>query len=189
MRTLACQRSYKPIHISKIRQMISTQIKDGKTIISLEPNRSATWLQTRNMILALTGFMLLIGFGWLIAGVWMILPFVFLDICVFSYFFYRVCRETYRRQLIVIDKSKVIFRSGIHRFGSSKTFSRPCYLLIHKRLARVHLDAFSLSDDLEIERIGSFLNEDDLSILRDQLSACGLIELNQQWWKREPSQY
>ena len=88
--------------------MITTQIKDGKTIISLEPNRSATWLQTRNMILALTGFMLLIGVGWLIAGVWMILPFVFLDICVFSYFFYRVCRETYRRQLIVIDKSKVI---------------------------------------------------------------------------------
>ena len=169
--------------------MISTQIKDDRTIICLEPNRSATWLQTRNMILALTGFMLLIGVGWLIAGVWMILPFVLLDICVFSYFFYRVCRETYRRQLITVEKSKVTFRSGIHRFGSSKTFSRPCYLLIHKRLARVHLDTFSISDDYETERIGSFLNEDDLSTLRDQLTACGLIELDHQWWKREPSHY
>ena len=169
--------------------MISTQVKDGKTIISLEPNRSATWIQTRNMILALSAFMLFIGLGWLLAGVWMILPFVCLDICVFSYFFYRVCMETYRRQLIIVEKARVVFRSGIHRFWVSKTFSRPCYLLVHKRMAKVHLDSFSLSDDHDIERIGSFLNEDDLSVLRDVLSSCGLIELNQQWWKRESSHY
>jgi hypothetical protein len=56
-------------------------------------------------------------------------------------------------------------------------------------MAKVHLDSFSLSDDHDIERIGSFLNEDDLSVLRDVLSSCGLIELNQQWWKRESSHY
>ena len=97
--------------------------------------------------------------------------------------------ETYRRQLIIVEKARVVFRSGIHRFGVSKTFSRPCYLLVHKRMAKVHLDSFSLSDDHDIERIGSFLNEDDLSVLRDVLSSCGLIELNQQWWKRESSHY
>lgn len=169
--------------------MINVTKRTGQTVICLEPNRSATWHQTRTMILALTGFMLLIGTGWLIAGVWMIMPFVFLDITVFSYFFYRVCMETYRRQFIIIEKNNIVVRAGIHRLGKTVIFSRPCYLVVHKRLARGHLDAFSISDDTSIEPVGFFLNEDDLSELRDTLTSYGLIELNQQWWKREPSHY
>ena len=91
--------------------MIDVVEKPNKIIIRLEPNRSATWDQTRTAILSLTAFMLLIGIGWLVAGVWMILPFVFLDILVFSYFFYRVCEETYRRQFIVIEpKLSIIYK-------------------------------------------------------------------------------
>ena len=80
--------------------------------IRLEPNRSANWRQTRSVILGLTGFMLMIGVGWLAMGVWLIFPFVLLDIAIFSYFFYRVCESTYAAEIITVDKDSVKFRSG-----------------------------------------------------------------------------
>tara|TARA_B100000768_G_scaffold36084_1_gene34703 strand:+ start:127 stop:648 length:522 start_codon:yes stop_codon:yes gene_type:complete len=163
--------------------MIHVIEKPNKTIIRLEPNRSATWDQTRKAILSLSVFMLLIGVGWLVAGVWMILPFVFLDILVFSYFFYRVCEETYRRQFIVIEPEAVSFRTGIHQLGSVKRFQRPCYLLLHKRKSPSHLPGYSLTDDLEVQRIGGFLNETDLKDMREALLRFGLLEINQEWWK------
>ncbi|MDG0968662.1 MAG: DUF2244 domain-containing protein [Porticoccaceae bacterium] len=165
--------------------MIEITETDKATTIRLEPNRSASWHETRVAILALSGFMLLIGTGWLVAGVWMIMPFVFLDIMVFSYFFYRVCEATYQKQIIIIEKDGVHFRAGIHRLGRAKTFSRPCYLISHKRQSRSHLKAFSLTDDNETQAVGEFLNEDDLKTLRNGLIENGCIELDSQWWVPE----
>lgn len=162
--------------------MIKTIERPHKSIIRLEPNRSASWQQTKLVIMCLSGFMLLLGVGWLIAGVWLILPFVFLDIFVFSYFFYRVCQATYRREYIIISADKVVCRSGIRRLGRSVNFRRPCYLVVHKRPSSSHLYAFSLSDDINFLPIGRFLNEDDLHQLRRLLRDRGLIEINQQWW-------
>jgi uncharacterized membrane protein len=162
--------------------MIKTIERPYKSIIRLEPNRSASWHQTKLVIMCLSGFMLLLGVGWLIAGVWLILPFVFLDIFVFSYFFYRVCQATYRREYIIISADKVVCRSGIRRLGRSVNFRRPCYLVVHKRPSSSHLYAFSLSDDINFLPIGRFLNEDDLHQLRTLLRDHGLIEINQQWW-------
>jgi len=163
--------------------MIHVIEKPQETTIQLTPNRSASWGETRAAILYLSAFMMLIGVGWLIAGVWMIMPFVCLDILVFSYFFYRVCEETYRRQVIVIESKTVCFRSGIHHLGSIKRFQRPCYLVIHKRKSASHLPGYSLADDAVIQRIGSFLNEKDLEDLREALGRFGLLEINQEWWK------
>ena len=162
--------------------MIKTIERPNKRIIRLEPNRSASWDQTKTVIMCLSGFMLLLGLGWLMAGVWLILPFVFLDIFVFSYFFYRVCQDTYRREYIIISSDSVVCRSGIRRLGNSVSFRRPCYLVVHKRRSTRHLYAFSLSDDLNCLPIGRFLNEEDLHQLRALLREQGLIEINQQWW-------
>ena len=68
--------------------MLSVKNTTDAVSIRLEPNRSASWKQTRLAIICLTGFMLLIGMGWLLMGVWLIFPFVILDIAIFSYFFY-----------------------------------------------------------------------------------------------------
>lgn len=163
--------------------MIKVTEKPQKTIICLEPNRSATWQQTKTAILALSSFMMVIGVGWLIAGVWLILPFVLLDILVFSYFFYRVCEATYLRQFIIIEPDSVCFQTGIRTLGAIKKFQRPCYLLIHKRQSPSHLEGYSLTDDTEVQSIGSFLNEDDLKHLRLVLGQFGFLEINQEWWK------
>ena len=86
--------------------MIDVVEKPNKTIIRLEPNRSATWDQTRTAILSLSAFMLLIGIGWLVAGVWMILPFVFLDILVFSYFFIESVKKHTGGSLLLLNKKR-----------------------------------------------------------------------------------
>ncbi len=162
--------------------MIKTIERSDEVVICLEPNRSASWYQTKVVILCLSGFMLLIGLGWFIAGVWLILPFVFLDIVVFSYFFYRVCQATYRREFIIISPDKVEYRSGVRRLGTSVNLSKPCYLVVHKRQSPRHLYRFSLSDDAQCVAVGRFLNEDDLYQLRQLLRNHGFIEVNQQWW-------
>ena len=167
--------------------MIHIIKKTHKTIIRLEPNRSASWHQPKLLIMALSGFLLIIGTGWMIAGVWLIFPFVLLDIGLFSYFFYRVCESTYQRQFITIDEQCIRFRAGIHQLGSAITFKRPCYLLVHQKKARGHLFAFSITDDEKTQRIGNFLNERDLKILRKKLTEFGLIELDQQWWQTKSS--
>lgn len=171
---------------SKNLSMIKITNKATQTIIQLEPNRSASWNQTKQVILWLSGFMLIIATGWMIAGVWLILPFFLLDIMLFTYLFYRVSEATYQRQFIIIDKERVQFRAGIHRLGTAIVFLRPCYLLVHKRTARGHLPAFSVSDDDKTQRIGNFLNEEDLILLRKKLTEFGLIEVDQQWWQGKP---
>ena len=153
--------------------------------IRLEPNRSANWRETRSVIVGLTGFMLLIGVGWLAMGVWLIFPFVLLDIAIFSYFFYRVCESTYAAEIITVDKDSVKFRSGIRKFGKSISFKRPCYFIVHPTPSKNHLPIFSISDDSEKASVGNFLNEEDRMGLKKFLTDCGLIEVNEQWWKRE----
>ena len=86
--------------------MIKITNKSTQTIIRLEPNRSASWDQTKQVILGLSGFMLIIATGWMIAGVWLMFPFFLIDIMLFSYFFYRVSEATYQRQFIIIDEEK-----------------------------------------------------------------------------------
>ena len=44
-----------------------------------------------------------------------------------------------------------------------------------------------MSDDEKTQRIGKFLNEEDLTELRKKLTEFGLIEVDQQWWQRKPS--
>lgn len=168
--------------------MIKVTSKATQTVIRLEPNRSASWHQTKQVILALSGFMLIIATGWIIAGVWLMLPFFLLDIMLFSYFFYRVSEATYQRQFIIIEEKQVRFRTGIHRLGAAIKFRRPCYLLVHKRTARGHLLAFSLSDDENTQRIGKFLNDEDLAQLRKKLTEFGLFEVDQQWWQARSTQ-
>ena len=89
-------------------------------------------------------------------GVWLIFPFVLLDIAIFSYFFYRVCESTYAAEIITVDKDSVKFRSGIRKFGKSISFKRPCYFIVHPTPSKNHLPIFSISDDSEKARGTSY---------------------------------
>ena len=155
--------------------------------VLLQPNRSATWVQTRQMIMALSGFMLAIGIGWLIMGVWMILPFVLIDIAVFSYLFYRVCKYTYQRQIINIYNDQILCQRGIHALSKPQQLSRPCYLVCEKRVSKQHLPAYSLSDDHHTVSIGDFLNKHDLKKLYSTLVDHGLFPIDKQWWQQTES--
>ena len=136
------------------------------------------------MILALSAFMLLIGIGWLIMGVWMILPFVLIDIAVFSYLFYRVCRYTYQRQIIHIYPDHVVCQRGINVLNKPIQLARPCYLVCEKNISRQHLPRYSLSDDKLSISVGDFLNKPDLKKLYSTLTEQGLFPIDQQWWQQ-----
>jgi uncharacterized membrane protein len=151
--------------------------------VLLEPNRSASWHQTRQVILGFSAFLLTIGMGWLIAGVWMILPFVLLDIVVLSYFFYRVCEYTYQKQLIQIYPNKIQCQQGIRIASKPVILKRPCYIICDKKISRHYLPSYSLTDDSVTISIGDFLNKEDLSELYQTLTDNGLLPLDKQWWQ------
>ena len=165
--------------------MLSVKNTADAVSIRLEPNRSASWKQTRLAIICLSGFMLLIGMGWLLMGVWLIFPFVILDIAIFSYFFYRVCESTYAAEIITIDSSSVTFKSGIRKIGTVKTLKRPCYFVVHPSASTGHLPRFSISDDDVSVEVGSFLSEHDKLRLKRIVTDLGLLEINELWWKTQ----
>jgi uncharacterized membrane protein len=159
-----------------------TERSDAVSVL-LEPNRSSSWHQTRQIILGFSAFLLTIGMGWLIAGVWMILPFVLIDILLVSYFFYRVCEYTYQKQLIQIYPDKIQCQQGIRIASKPLILKRPCYIVCDKKISRHHLPAYSLSDDTVTISIGDFLNKEDLSELYQALTDNGLFPLDKQWWQ------
>ena len=165
--------------------MLSVKNTAEAVSIRLEPNRSASWKQTRLAIICLTGFMLLIGMGWLLMGVWLIFPFVILDIAIFSYFFYRVCESTYAAEIITIDSASVTFKSGIRKIGTVKILKRPCYFVVHPSVSKGHLPRFSISDDDVSVEVGSFLSEHDKLRLKRIVTDLGLLEINESWWKAQ----
>lgn len=163
--------------------MVTITERSGAISVLLEPNRSSSWYQTRQIILGFSAFLLTIGIGWLIAGVWMILPFVLIDIVVLSYFFYRVCEYTYQKQLIQIYPDKIQCQQGIRIASKPLILKRPCYIICDKKISRHYLPAYSLSDDTVTISIGDFLNEQDLNELYQTLIQNGLFPIDRQWWQ------
>jgi uncharacterized membrane protein len=159
-----------------------TERSDAISVL-LEPNRSASWHQTRQIILGFSAFLLTIGIGWLIAGVWMILPFVLIDIAVLSYLFYRVCEYTYQKQLIQIYPDKIQCQQGIRIAGKPLILQRPCYIVCDKKTSPQYLPAYSLTDDVITISIGDFLNKKDLKQLYQTLTQNGLFPIDKQWWR------
>src|SRR5688572_32099098 len=94
--------------------MVLSSTQTNGTVITLLPNRSATWAETRMFLYVICGTTLAIGLFWAFVGAWVVLPFSGLEAALVAFVFYRVCQATYQQQVITCSAEQVLVQFGAH---------------------------------------------------------------------------
>ena len=155
--------------------MVLSNTDKGVTVVSLIPNRSSSWAETRLLLCALCGTTLAIGVLWALSGAWVVLPFSGLEAALVAWVLYRVCYMTYQRQVVTCSAERLLVQTGTHFPKRSWELER----------ARAHLSVTDARHPLDPVRLrlvdgnhsielGSFLNRDDKAEALRALKRAGL---------------
>lgn len=142
--------------------MVVTQRRRNATVITLLPNRSASWTETRLFIFLLSGTTLAVGVLWAVAGAWMVLPFSGIEAGLASYFIYRVCQRSYRRQVVTCCGDVIVVETGA-RFPQRRwQFSKPdTRLAVSEPRHSMDVAELCIFDRQKRVELGYFLNASD----------------------------
>ncbi|MEY4642744.1 MAG: hypothetical protein RLZZ227_2738 [Pseudomonadota bacterium] len=155
--------------------MVLCSTNADSTVITLLPNRSATWQETRLVLFLICGTTLAIGTLWAVAGAWAVLPFSGIEAALVAYVLYRVSQATYQRQVITVAPHSVLVQAGTHFPKRSWSLER----------ARTHFavsDAphplapvgLRIVDGVHSIELGRFLNREDKTEALAALRRAGL---------------
>lgn len=143
--------------------------------LELIPNCSASWYQTRLVVFALGSLTLAIGVFWAFMGAWVILPFAGLEALLLGYLTYKVCLETYHKQVLYISDTKVDLEYGkdfpkkrwsFDRASLELEFVNPSHSLSAPEVV--------LRDGSEAVPIGERLSKQDKDVLINELKGSGV---------------
>ncbi|MFT6270156.1 MAG: putative membrane protein [Alphaproteobacteria bacterium] len=163
--------------------MVITTQNNNNTIITLSPNRSATWLQTKWVIAIMVFVVMTIAMAWSFAGAWIVLPFAGFEVGLFAYLMYRVSVYTHTQQIIHISPTQVNVEVGHRKKQTLAEMSREQIDVFYSEsennweLPRIAL----CTKDHKLE-VGDFLNLDDRKKLKDALQSAGFIICRNKWW-------
>jgi uncharacterized membrane protein len=164
--------------------MVVTQAKSDHTIITLSPNRSATWQQTKIVIFVMVFIVMVIALAWTFVGAWIVLPFAGLEVGLFALLMYKVSKFTYSRQVINIDAKQVTVAWGRKELKQTHKLQREdLYVYYWEADEGWHLPRISLNHDGKNVEIGDFLNLEDRQQLKTNLEQAGLIVCRNKWWQ------
>ena len=155
--------------------MVISHQEDSKTVITLLPNRSASWAETKVFVLVLCATTLIIGLFWTFIGAWMVLPFSGLEAALVAFLMYRVCQATYQRQVITCSDTHVQVQFGTHFPKRSWTMPRHgSHLAVTEGRHPLDPRVLKLVDGSHNIELGSFLNRDDKEQALDLFKSAGL---------------
>jgi uncharacterized membrane protein len=155
--------------------MVEEHQADGITTITLRPNRSASWQETRVAVLIICSTTMIIGLFWAFIGAWMVLPFSGLEAALVAWLFYRVCQSTYQRQVITCAPDSLTVQFGTH-------FPKRSWQL-EKARARVSIDeprhaldapTLMIADTTHSIELGKFLNKEDKQLAVQAFRRAGM---------------
>lgn len=155
--------------------MVLSSTQTDRTIITLLPNRSASWEETRLFLLVICGTTLAIGLLWTLTGAWMVLPFSGLEAALVAFVFYRVCQATYQRQVITCSAEQVLVQFGTHFPKRSWVLERSAARVAVTAAAH-HLEGprLNIADANHSIELGHFLNKDDKEAALAEFRKAGL---------------
>ncbi len=164
--------------------MVEITEHPDSTIIKLRPNQSASWRETKLAIGIMVVIVMTIAIGWSLVGAWVILPFAGLEVGLFAYFMYRICRQGFNQQVVTITKDFVLIESGVMRREVARTYERDQLSFEVTETERDwHLPDINMCLGNYKLSIGEFLNKDDRIKLKDALKNNGLPLARTHWWK------
>ncbi|MFC4701752.1 DUF2244 domain-containing protein [Glaciecola siphonariae] len=163
--------------------MVVTETQSDRTVITLSPNRSATWQHTKIVIFVMVAVVMIIALAWTFMGAWVVLPFAGLEVGLFALLMYKVSQFTYSKQVININKDSVSIEWGRKVVEKRHEFSRDdLYVYYWEADEGWHLPRISLTQKKTRLEIGTFLNMEDRELLKSNLEQAGLIVCRNKWW-------
>lgn len=155
------------------------------TLITLRPNRSATWRQTKWVIAIMVAVVMIIAVAWTFIGAWIVLPFAGLEVGLFAFLMYKVSRFTYSKQVISITPHQVTVEFGYREVERLAAFTRTDLNVYYTQTENNwELPKIALNDGQQLCVIGDFLNLEDRVILKQSLEDAGLIICKNHWWEK-----
>lgn len=161
--------------------MVIKKETNGRVVLLLYPNRSASWKQIKYLFIFISSFCLLLAFIWGWLGIWLILPFASLELMFLFIFMHHSLRSSYRKEMLVLTVHSIKVSSGLNSPELKWRFNKEsCEVLI---LEMRHPDdpyCIYLQDDENKIELGRYLNTDDKSHLIEELKvqnvSCRLIK-------------
>ncbi len=139
--------------------------------------------QTKIVVLGVCSFIFMIALFWSMQGAFLVLPFAGLDIGLFAYFMFKICDANYQKQVITIDKERVLIESGKHSIENTVDLHRPsAYLIVAEPESPMKPVGLKLADSKSRFELGPFLSSSDKAEARLALKNAGLKEINEKWW-------
>lgn len=143
--------------------MVSVTYSEIAIRLILQPNQSLSWRGNQYLLLCLTVWLLGFAILFATAGMWMVLPFIGLELLALAGALYYVSWKLSHRELIEISPQQVIIMRGRQRPQHHLEFPRQ-ELIVHVTLPDHPWD----SPVIELTarhrpsvRLGEFLNRDD----------------------------
>jgi len=134
--------------------MINFTQTDSRIHLELLPNRSATWKQTKAFVILIGTVVFVIAIAWAFAGAWMILPFAGLEIVLLMYFMAKVSKQTYMKEVLVIDDGYLRYMNNDHKYEWKITNVRLVVYRAEKPLdvCRIFICSGLSRDEYEFDR-------------------------------------
>jgi uncharacterized membrane protein len=155
--------------------MVISHTNADATIITLLPNRSATWAQTKRFVFVICAAMLIVGTFWTLNGIWLALPFSAIAAALVAFLMYRVCQGTYQRQVITCTPRQILVQFGVYFPKRSWTLERDnTHLAITDAAHPLTPRKLQLVDNSHNIELGDFLNQDDKEAALHALTQAGL---------------
>lgn len=165
--------------------MVTTQHEPQQVTIILQPNRSASWQETKLLILFMSAVVFIIAVGWSLVGAWVILPFAGLEAGLLAFFLHKVCLRTYEQQVITIGQQYIKVEAGGKTPQTGGTLPREhTHLAIIEPGHSYDSPKLFLTDDEQRIRVGAFLNKQDCQNAIEQVRGAGIMTCSDQWWRR-----
>ncbi|QHJ10993.1 hypothetical protein FX988_01215 [Paraglaciecola mesophila] len=152
-------------------------------VLTLTPNRSANWAQTKRLISVIAFMVMTIGLAWALVGAWLILPFAGIEVGLLWVIFYRVSLFTYQQQVITISKDSIKLQAGTYRPRKNWLFSREqTYLGLIEADSKYDCVQLRFIDDKQHVAFGEFLSQSDRLIALAHLKSVPLQVVSNKWW-------
>jgi uncharacterized membrane protein len=163
--------------------MVERTIDNRCAVVTLSPNRSANWAQTKILITIIGVFVLCIALAWTAMGVWVILPFAGLEVSLLAFLMYRGSYSTYRKQVITISQDTLKFEAGVYRPSSNYQFSlQDLSLNVIEPNLPFDFSKLCFKDPQHSLEFGQFLNQEDRQLVIDYLQQAGVYIQRDKWW-------
>lgn len=156
--------------------MVSVSYGENQTQLIMRPDQSLSWRGNQYLLLALGIWLLCIALFFAYAGLWLVLPFLGLEVLALGAALYYVSRKLARQEVLEINHQHVRLSSGRYQPEHSRVFSR------RELVVRITQPSHPWScpvitlcgESYEQLRLGEFLNRDDCQKVIRLLKEAGL---------------